>query len=140
MREKRERLKAEEEKLKKLEAQQSSKGKGRKDAAAARAAVAQPKWDSDSNESESDYSVCVTRTLDSTSLAPLPLLTCAVAFRRTSQGCVNSGSQVNITPHLQHVIEFEEGEVNVSGIHRDPVQVPHIKMGVRTVTTDAPHC
>mmetsp|Transcript_61450 Transcript_61450/g.126913 ORF Transcript_61450/g.126913 Transcript_61450/m.126913 type:complete len:230 (-) Transcript_61450:413-1102(-) len=67
----------------------------------------------------------------------LPLITCAVTLQRpTSKGCLDSGSQVSITPHAEHVMEYEHGEVNVSGIHGPAERTQRIKMGVQTVTTD----
>ena len=130
VKEKCERLKEDEEKLCKMEAASS-----KKDSAAARSARAQPTWDSDSNESNSDYS-CVTHVWNANSPAPLPILHCAVAFHHPSERCcMDSGAQVTITPHRDHVLAYEGGDVNVSGIHGDPVRCPKIKMGLQTVTT-----
>mmetsp|Transcript_29959 Transcript_29959/g.61636 ORF Transcript_29959/g.61636 Transcript_29959/m.61636 type:complete len:208 (-) Transcript_29959:880-1503(-) len=69
----------------------------------------------------------------------LPFVTCAVALQRPApsrDGCLDSGSQVSITPFPEHVLEYEEGEVSVSGIHGKAERAQRIKMGVQTVASD----
>jgi len=64
----------------------------------------------------------------------IPILTCSVALSR--DGCLDTGSQVNITPLKEHVLEYEEGSVDVTGVHGGSRRARKIKMGFNTVTSD----
>mmetsp|Transcript_18490 Transcript_18490/g.37534 ORF Transcript_18490/g.37534 Transcript_18490/m.37534 type:complete len:240 (-) Transcript_18490:729-1448(-) len=131
--ERRERLEADEVKLKK----QEKESRKMKDEVAARSASAQPAWGSDdeSNEYDSEYS-CV--QWDPTAPASIPILTCTatLSFDTLDDACLDSGSQVNITPHLEHVLEYEDGEVDVKGVHGGTKRARRIRMGLPTVSTN----
>ena len=111
--ERRERLTAEEEKLKKqlgaLKKMEES---------AVRAASAVPAWesDNDSNKSMSDYTCVLWGPMQPTLT---PVLTCTAAFScaAINEACMDSCSQVSITGNAQHILSYEEGEINVCGVH-----------------------
>lgn len=156
VKEQRERLAADEAKLKK---QQDWHCKKREEAAAqsARAVPAVEDFDSDSNE-ESDFyptacdwnpdllptdvtitsqRVCLSAHLgdDGNGLAK-PLPPPSPSTSPTSRACVDTGAQLSMSPNPTHVLEYLDGTTRVQGIQVEARTCPNVRLGIPTVTKD----